>query len=189
MKSKRSLRKEYQDKRERLSEDNIHKLSLDIANNILKLDIWSFKNFHLFLPIENKKEVQTEYIMQVLQGRDKNIVLSRSDFKTMEMRHFLLTDQTVIRNNNYGIPEPEGDDFEVDPKQLDVIFVPLLAVDHNGSRIGYGKGFYDRFLNQCRPNALKIGVSFFEPLDEEILANQTDVSIDQLVTPYSVITF
>ncbi|PRP67439.1 5-formyltetrahydrofolate cyclo-ligase [Nonlabens agnitus] len=189
MKSKRSLRKEYQDKREQLTDDDIHKLSLDIANNILELDIWGYKNFHLFLPIENKKEVQTEYIMQVLQGRDKNIVLSRSDFKTMEMRHFLLTDQTVIKKNNYGIPEPEGDDFEVDPKQLDVIFVPLLAVDHNGSRIGYGKGFYDRFLHLCRPNALKIGVSFFEPLDEKIPIDQNDVSIDQLVTPNSVSVF
>ncbi len=189
MKSKKSLRKEYSIKREALEQEDIHSMSLDIANNALQLDIWNQRVFHLFLPIAGKKEVRTEYILQTLQGRDKNVVLSKSDFATMEMRHYLLTDQTVLKVNTYGIPEPSGSDFEVDPQQLDVVFIPLLAVDKKGTRVGYGKGFYDRFLQKCRPSTIKVGVSFFEPLDFVIEASETDIPLDQLVTPIRTYVF
>ncbi len=189
MKDKKNLRKEYIAKRDLLSDEDIHSLSLDIANNVLKLDIWSQRVFHLFLPMVGKKEIQTEYIMQLLQGRDKNIVLSKSNFSTMEMKHYLLTDQTVLKVNSFGIPEPSGSEFEVDPQQLDVVFIPLLAVDKKGNRIGYGKGFYDRFLQKCRPSTVKIGISFFEPLDFVIEVEETDVPLNQLVTPKNVFSF
>ena len=183
MKDKKSLRDEYRMKREALSNDQLHSLSIDIANQVLRLDIWSNKLFHLFLPIEDKNEVRTEYIMQILQGRDKNIVVSRSNFKTRELQHFLVTDQTVYKLNHYGIPEPVGNDFEVSPHQLDVVFIPLLAADHMGTRIGYGMGIYDRFLSQCREDVIKIGISYFEPLDHEIKSSFNDVPLNMLVTP------
>lgn len=186
MKDKKSLRKEFQLKRDALSDDDIHSLSLDIANNLLNLNIWDQRVFHLFLPIAGKKEVCTEYIMQILQGKDKNIVLPKSDFNTMELKHYLLTDQTVLKVNEYGIPEPVGSSFEVEPKQLDVVFIPLLAVDKKGTRVGYGKGFYDRFLKECRSNTIKIGVSFFEPLDYVIAPDQFDIPLNQLVTPKNI---
>jgi len=189
MKDKKSLRKEFQAKRDELTDDEVHSLSLDISNNLLKLDIWSQRVFHLFLPINGKKEVRTEYIMQILQGRDKNIVLSKSDFKSLELKHFLLTDQTVLRVNEYGIPEPQGSEFEVEPNQLDVVFIPLLAIDKKGTRVGYGKGFYDRFLKECRPNTIKVGISFFEPLQFVIETSENDVSLDRLVTPKGIFTF
>jgi 5-formyltetrahydrofolate cyclo-ligase len=189
MKDKKSLRKEHEAKRALLSDDEVHTLSIQIANNVLKLDVWSERLFHLFLPIHSKREVRTEYILQVIQGRDKNVAISRSDFETMELRHFLLTDQTVIKVNQYGIPEPQGDEFEVKAKDLDVVFIPLLAVDKYGNRVGYGKGFYDRFLAQCRPDTIKVGISFFEPLQFTIQSNENDVALDQLVTPNGVIKF
>ena len=100
-----------------------------------------------------------------------------------------MTDQTVIKVNTYGIPEPEGNQFEVSPKDIDVVFVPLLAIDKNGNRVGYGKGFYDRFLSQCRPDIVKVGVSLFEPTDLEIPKDPSDVSMNQLVTPSGIISF
>ncbi|BAO54486.1 5-formyltetrahydrofolate cyclo-ligase [Nonlabens marinus S1-08] len=172
-----------------MSNEEVHGLSLQIANNVLKLDIWDQSLFHLFLPIQTKNEVRTEYILQVIQGRDKNVALSRSDFETFELRHFLLTDQTTIKVNEYGIPEPKGDDFEIKDEDLDVVFIPLLAVDKYGNRIGYGKGFYDRFLAKCRPNTIKVGISFFEPLNFTITTNDTDMPLDQLVTPKGVVKF
>ena len=75
------------------------------------------------------------------------------------------------------------------PKKIDVVFVPLLAFDSKGHRVGYGKGFYDRFLNECRKDVITVGLSFFEAEDEFIEANETDVPLDYCVTPLKVYSF
>ena len=77
--------------------------------------------------------------------------------------------------NKYGIPEPVGG-TEMMPAEIELIIVPLLVFDINGNRVGYGKGYYDRFLKSCSENALKVGVSFFEPV--EILFRSVSRQID-----------
>ena len=185
---KKELRKKYKTLRKNLSEDTIEEWSLKIANQLIRLDIWQHSFYHLFLPIESQKEVNTEYVLQVLAGKDKNIVLSKSDFSTREMTHFLLTDNTTIKKNAYDIPEPI-DGLEVPVSKIDVVFVPLLAFDEKGNRVGYGKGFYDKFLAECKPEILKIGVSFFEP--ENIIPDvlNTDIQLDLCITPTKVYNF
>ena len=103
------------------------------------------------------------------------------------MTHFLLTDSLVLNTNAWGIPEPQGG-IEIDPQQLDVIFIPLLAFDIKGNRLGYGKGFYDRFLSNCKPQALKIGLSLFEA-ESSIPQEKTDVMLTHCVTPDKTYTF
>ena len=187
MKSKSELRKEFKQRRSLLSIENVDQASLDIANKCLELKIRECQTFHLYLTIEEQKEVQTDYILHILQGKDKNVVISRSDFENCSMSHYLLTDQTTLVKNQYGIPEPAGDGLiSISEHQIDVVFVPLLAVDRFGNRIGYGKGFYDRFLSKCKPETIKVGLSFFEPLQDQILANENDVRLDYLVTPHNV---
>ena len=185
---KKEVRYKYKELRQNLSEDTIEEWSLQIANQLIRLDIWQHSFYHLFLPIESQKEINTEYILQVLAGKDKNIVLSRSDFLTREMTHFLLTDNTTIKKNAYDIPEPI-DGLEVPVSKIDVVFVPLLAFDEKGNRVGYGKGFYDKFLAECKPEILKIGVSFFE--SEKVISDvlNTDIQLDLCVTPTKVYNF
>jgi 5-formyltetrahydrofolate cyclo-ligase len=185
---KKELRQKYKELRKQLSENEIEEWSLQIANQLIRLDIWQHSFYHLFLPIESQKEVNTEYILQVLAGKDKNIVLSKSDFSTREMTHFLLTDNTTIKKNEYDIPEPI-DGLEVPVSKIDVVFVPLLAFDEKGNRVGYGKGFYDKFLAACKPEILKIGVSFFE--SENVISDvlNTDIQLDFCVTPTKVYNF
>ncbi len=179
--TKRELRIKYKYLRSLLSDDEIAELSLSISNNILELPIWEHSCFHIFLPIVSQNEVDTEYILHVLAGKDKNIVVSKSDFTTREMQHFLLTDATKLVVNEYGIPEPVNG-IEVASENLDVVFVPLLAFDLDGNRVGYGKGFYDRFLTQC-PKAIKVGLSFYEaePFCSDVF--ESDVKLDYCVTP------
>lgn len=186
--NKTELRKKYKGKREKLTEQEIEKKSLAIANQLVQMDIWHKTYYHLFLPIEEKKEVNTEYILNILQAKDKEIVLSKSDFTTREMLHFLLTDNTKIKKNEYNIPEPING-LPVPNEMIDVAFVPLLAYDKQGNRVGYGKGFYDKFLSQCKPDVIKIGLSFFEP--EDLIENvfETDVKLDYCVTSERVICF
>lgn len=185
---KKELRQKYKNLRKELTSEEIQNMSLAIANNCLSLPVWNKTYFHLFLPIEDHKEINTEYILQILSGRDKEIIVSRSDFETKKMTHFLLTDTTRLKKNSYGIPEPvEG--IEVPSDKIDVVFVPLLAYDKKGHRVGYGKGFYDRFLSECKAGILKIGLSFFEP--EETIADvfENDIRLDFCVTPFGISEF
>ncbi|OOG73390.1 5-formyltetrahydrofolate cyclo-ligase [Flavobacterium sp. A45] len=185
---KKELRQKYKVLRQNITTTEIETLSLAIANEILKLPIWNKTYFHVFLPIEEQKEVNTEFILHLLSGKDKEIVISKSDFATREMTHFLLTDNTRIQKNEYNIPEPV-DGLEVPAKKIDVVFVPLLAYDQKGNRVGYGKGFYDKFLSQCKPETIKIGLSFFEP--EEMIEDvfESDVLLDYCVCPNEVYEF
>ena len=185
---KKELRTKYKALRNQLSEDDLEEMSLAIANKVLALPIWEKTYFHIFLPIAEQKEVNTEYILHLLSGKDKEIIISKSDFETREMIHFLLTDNTKIKKNEYNIPEPV-DGLEVPTKKIDVVFVPLLAFDKAGHRAGYGKGFYDKFLKDCKPEIIKIGLSFFEAeeLIEDVFEN--DVKLDYCVTPNRVYEF
>lgn len=186
--NKKELRLKYKALRNQLSENDLEEMSLAIANKVLTLPIWEKTYFHIFLPITEHNEVNTEYILHLLSGKDKEIVISKSDFQTREMTHFLLTDNTKIKKNEYNIPEPV-DGLEVPVSKIDVVFVPLLAFDNTGHRAGYGKGFYDKFLLECKLETIKIGLSFFEAEEniEDVFEN--DVKLDYCVTPNAVYQF
>jgi 5-formyltetrahydrofolate cyclo-ligase len=180
--TKNELRSQYKALRKNLSEAEIEEKSLAIANGVLALDIWDKTYFHVFLPIEEQKEVNTEFLLHLLSGKDKEIVISKSDFSTRKMTHFLLTDNTKIKKNEYNIPEPV-DGIEVPSSKIQVVFVPLLAFDTLGNRVGYGKGFYDQFLSECQPETIKIGLSFFEAENSIIDIFEKDVRLDFCITP------
>ncbi|RXR20844.1 5-formyltetrahydrofolate cyclo-ligase [Flavobacterium amnicola] len=185
---KADLRTKYKALRKPLTFDEIMNDSLAIANNCLYLPVWDKTYFHLFLPIEAQKEVNTEFLLQILAGRDKEVVVSKSDFETGSMTHYLLTDNTKLKVNNYGIPEPV-DGLEVPAHKIDVVFVPLLAYDKKGNRVGYGKGFYDRFLSECKPDVIKIGLSYFDPEERISDLTEHDVKLNFCVTPEGEIQF
>ena len=186
--NKTALRQKYKALRNSLSENEIEEMSLAVANKILTLPIWEKTYFHIFLPITEHHEVNTEFILHLLSGKNKEIIISKSDFDTKKMTHFLLTDNTKIKKNKYNIPEPV-DGIIVQSNKIDVVFVPLLAFDKKGHRVGYGKGFYDKFLSECKPDVIKIGLSFFEP--EELITDvfEGDVKLDYCVTPNEVHSF
>jgi 5-formyltetrahydrofolate cyclo-ligase len=186
--SKKDLRLKYFDLRNRLKAFEIDEKSLAVSNQILKLDIWNKTYFHVFLSIDTQKEVNTEYILHVLHGKDKEILLSRSDFDSREMTHFLLTENTKIKKNKYNIPEPM-DGIIVPVDKIEVVFVPLLAFDKFGNRVGYGKGFYDVFLSKCKPETIKIGLSFFESEEKILDIKENDIKLDYCINPSKIYKF
>jgi 5-formyltetrahydrofolate cyclo-ligase len=186
--TKSEIRKKYKSLRKSLSESEIDNRSLAISNELLKLSIWGKSFYHIFLTIEEQKEVNTEYILNILSGKDKNIVISRSNFEDYSMSHFLLSDSTKLKKNKYNIPEPI-DGIEISISKIDVVFVPLLAFDINGNRVGYGKVFYDRFLEACKSDTIKIGLSFFEAETESIDTSRNDIKLDYGITPAKIYKF
>ncbi len=187
MDDKKTVRLKYKKFRETLSEESIEDMSLEIANQALKLPIWEKTYYHIFLPISEKKEINTEYLLHILQGKDKSVVVSKSDFKSIEMKQFLLQENTVLKISEYGIPEPVSG-IEILPQNIEVVFVPLLAFDLKGHRIGYGKGFYDRFLKNCSPETIFVGLSFFDP-EPQIFSESTDIQLHFCITPKKTYKF
>lgn len=187
---KKEARILYKAKRAELSFDEIEEQSIAIANQLLKLKSDQFwdKNlyYHLFLSIEEQREINTEHILNILFAKDKEIVVAKSDFETREMINYLLTENTRIKKNEYNIPEPI-DGIEVLHKKIDVVFIPLLAYDKSGNRVGYGKGFYDRLLKKT--DCIKIGLSFFDPLDKIEDTNEKDIPLNFCITPNTIHSF
>ena len=187
MNNKAALRKEYRKQRDLLSEDEIAQASIDISNRCLALDIWGHAVYHLFLTAEKNNEVDTSYLLSILQGKDKSSVIPKMA-KDFSLEHYLLTDQTPLKENSWGIPEPLSG-IAISPQQVEVVFVPLLVFDKQGQRVGYGRGYYDRFLAQCNASTVKVGLSFFDPISkiDEVYSN--DIALDYAVTPREVYSF
>ncbi len=185
---KKELRRKYKELRQLLAPEEVETKSLAIANALLRMDIWNKTYYHLFLSITENKEVDTEFILQILAGKDKEIVISKCDFDTLGMTHYLLTDNTKIKKNSFNVPEPV-DGIEVPVPKIDVVFVPLLAFDKHGNRVGYGKGFYDNFLRLCKPETIKIGISFFPPEEKIDDVSENDVKLDFCVTDEVIFEF
>ena len=184
--NKIEARKKYFKLREKLDNEQLVSKSISIANNALNLPIWGFNFFHIFLSIQNKVEVDTTPIINILIGKDKEILISKSDFNNLSMKSYIFNEETLLKKNKYGIPEPiNGKEFK---ENIDVIFIPLLAYDKKGNRVGYGKGFYDRFLSTQKNNIIKVGLSFFGP-EETVEKKEFDQSLDYCVTPEKVFSF
>ena len=184
---KTELRTEYRERRNLLPHSALSNKSSKIANRLLDMPIWHFFYYHIFLSIAKNKEVDTSFILPILQGKDKNVVVPRV-LKERSLEHYLLLDNTTITKNRLNIPEPVGG-IKIQETALDVVFVPLLAFDSHGHRVGYGQGYYDVFLKKCRPDVIKVGLSFFEA--EEAISDITkdDVALNYCVTPDKIYSF
>lgn len=185
---KKEIRLRYKELRSKLSTEQLQTMSRQIADQSLHLPIWKAQYYHLFLPIVSQKEVNTSFLFSRLQEKNKKIVVSKSHFETLSLEHFLWSDSTKISENTYGIPEPQGGVI-VQETQIEVVFVPMLAYDKKGNRVGYGKGFYDRFLAKCPTKTIKVGLSFFPPTETLIKTASNDIALDYAITPNRIHRF
>lgn len=179
---KAALRDKYKEMRMKLAPGELNALSEQIVENALKNFQLSEKMTSIFLPIERHKEVNTYHLLERIISFGGNVAVPKTNFETMEMKHYLYENSDQLSINEKGIPEPKKGRL-VAADRFDYVFVPLLAVDKNGNRVGYGKGFYDRFLRKCSPNCQFIGLHFFELEDKIEDTLPSDVRLNALVTP------
>lgn len=186
--TKQEIRAQAKLFRETINTAQLEQASVLIANQLLRLPIWEKQHFHVFLSIERLKELDTEPILASLMGKNKYIYISKTNLDTYQMTPVVLDETTRIELNPWGIPEPINGQ-EIDPKLLDLIFVPMVGFDLQGNRVGYGKGFYDRFLERTRPDALKVGLCLFPPVDQITDTATFDIKMNVVVTPDGVWKF
>ncbi len=189
--TKADLRKIYLAKQKQLSPEQRAKKSLAITEQFFqRFDLANINFLHCFLPIEKFNEIDTSFIFEQLWQSFPQVttVVPRVDAKTLEMNSLLYKRETKLTENLWNIREPLHDKF-VETAKIDVVLVPLLCFDAEGFRVGYGKGFYDRFLKNCRADCLKIGLSYFAPVVKIMDTNEFDVTPDYCVTPKKIYDF
>jgi 5-formyltetrahydrofolate cyclo-ligase len=188
---KAGLRKEMLQKRLGYQATDIADKSQQIAANFFAgFNLDNIQAIHIFLPIQLKNEVDTWPIIRKLHTDFPHIqvVASVSDLQELTLTHHWLLPETELVQNKWGIPEPQGAET-VAIEKIDIVLVPLLAFDAQGHRVGYGKGFYDRFLHLCRPDTIKVGLSLEEPVARIADIHAGDTPLDYVVTPTRIYQF
>jgi 5-formyltetrahydrofolate cyclo-ligase len=186
---KSKLRKSHLARQRALSPVERDAMSTQIANNFFAgFDLTQVNLLHCFVPIEKFNEIDTSYIFHGIWKQFPQIqtVVPRVDFDRGEMDSVRYTAETELEQNRWNIHEPSHDE-SVEAELIDMVLTPGLAYDRSGHRIGYGKGFYDRFLDLCRPDCVKVGLSYFEPVGEIEDTHEGDVRLDHIVTPEHVL--
>jgi 5-formyltetrahydrofolate cyclo-ligase len=188
---KSELRVIYLEKQRSLSGTEIMEKSRKIADAFF--DNFTLENIqflHVFLPIEKNREIETSFIVNRVWNNfpQTQTIVSRVNFQSMTLENLQFNSKTKLARNRWHILEPtESELFEIE--KIDAILIPLLCFDERGFRVGYGKGFYDKFLSQCRPDCSKIGLSYFAPIAEISDAQNFDVRLDFCITPQKVWKF
>lgn len=185
--SKHNLRQDAKTKRKLLSADEIEYRSIQIAKQVSTHFSFRDKRISCFLSMSSQREVLTEQLFKHLECNNQLFVpVTNIKEGTMIQVPYSLGD--ALEFNAYQIPEPRTTLLPIVPTDLDVVFIPLLQADIQGNRLGYGKGFYDRYLTLCRPDVIKIGLNFFDPLPS-IPTEETDIPLDYLITPKRIYEF
>jgi 5-formyltetrahydrofolate cyclo-ligase len=183
--TKDELRPVYLSKRIALTDIEYNTLNAQLCERFFNsINLSVIETLHVFLPIMAKREPNTWLIINRLQQEFKNIKIVIPKVNDSELVHVAYENRAQLKTNIWGIEEPMYG-LEIEPLTIDLVIVPLLITDILGNRIGYGKGFYDRFLSQCRPDCKKIGLSFFEPVDKINDILPTDHKINECITPKS----
>jgi len=177
-------------KRCQLSKVDEESLNHELLSQFQKIELTKVSYLHVFLPIQKYHEADTYPIINYVREFFPKIILvvSRSNFSDYSMQHYIFDHQTVFETNEWGIPEPVSG-VEVSASVIDFILVPLLAFDVDGYRVGYGKGFYDRFFALCAPETQRVGLSFFDPIERISDRNEHDVVLTKAITPNRIYSF
>lgn len=186
--NKVELKKQFLELRAVMSPAEAEALSVRISERFFEeVDLGDVRNFNTYINIPKFNEMDTSLIYTRVWREFPAITVSvpRVDHATGEMDIIAFTPETELTPGRWGIPQPAAGEA-IEPKSIDLVIVPLLCFDRRLHRVGYGKGFYDRFLKQCRPDCGKVGLSYFPPVAEIGDVHAGDVALDMCITPDGV---
>ncbi len=185
---KKELRKIFRERRSALNAIEREKMHDLILIQFQRLPIEIPTIIMTYAAFEN--EFDPQIIIDYCNFKQPNQIISMPvvSARNNEMKSILVDDDTIFSLNQYGIPEPEGEN-ELQPNKLEMVLIPLLAFDKKGNRVGYGKGYYDRFLKKCNADVIKVGFSYFNHCDHITDINEHDIPLDHCITPTTIYSF
>lgn len=165
-----------------MSTDEVFEMSLKAEKNLVESEIYKKSDvIMLYYPLG--KETDTSYIFKSILKDDKKAVYPVTNEITNEIKAVLVDDKTEFLRGAYSIFEPQGK--EIDKNEIDMVIVPGIAFDKTGNRIGFGKGCYDKFLEDIK--ALKIGFCYDFQIESVIDADSYDIKMDYIVSECDII--
>jgi len=186
---KGELRKLWLARRRELSAEEIAFASARIADTFFEnFSLDAVRCIHTFLPIAKFAEIDTMQIYERIwrEFPEISVVVPRLNEETGEMDAYAFTPDSKLAVNRWGISEPmEG--AAISPGEIDLVLVPGLCFDRRGHRVGFGKGFYDRFLMTVRGDCQTVGLSQFEPVETIDDLHAGDVPVNAIVTPRGLV--
>ncbi len=185
---KSEIRSVFKARRNSLSQEEVDLFSKNCFDHLLNKFNFENKNIGIFFPIKKFNEPNTFLFFDSLKIRNSNVYAPKSDFIKNEMDFYLIKSIMDLHVNDYGIPEPQSKN-KTKIKSLDFILVPLLAINKSGFRVGYGKGFYDKFLMNFTGNPITIGVNLISDFVEIENIDSNDIPLDYFVSPIGVVCF
>jgi 5-formyltetrahydrofolate cyclo-ligase len=190
MQTKQELRKFFREQRAMLLDDQLEKLSCGILENFKSFFSAGplYRHVHVFISMPKQRELDTSPIIQFLWEQQCTLYTSQMNYKDdcMDTVHLEANAEVLVDHN--GIPYPKNSGI-ISPEKIQLVLVPLLAVDKKGNRLGYGKGYYDKFFAQVAGLKMyKIGISLFSPI-ESIPAELHDVPLDACIHPDGLTLF
>jgi 5-formyltetrahydrofolate cyclo-ligase len=187
---KKEIRKQFREKRAAMPASERMKADDLILIRFQAIEFPFLSNALSYYPVEEKQEINSFIITDFLHFKNPSLQVAYPRMNTADnnMEALICHPDTAFHTNGYGITEPVGGEILL-PSEIELVIVPLLAFDLQGTRVGYGKGYYDRFLKDCDPGCLKVGLSYFEPLERIDDADDFDVPLDLCITPQQVYVF
>lgn len=187
--TKAEARKIYLEKRLALTDAAYQQLNFQLYQQFFThIDLSFIRCLHIFLPIESKREPDTWPIIDRIRREFPHVRLSIPKVAGDQLENINFEGLHQLKKNKWGIFEPQQG-VPTPVEKIDMVIVPLLAVDVQGHRVGYGKGFYDRFLASCRPDCQRIGVSCEEPCEALEDINNNDIRLTHCLTAMDLLCF
>ena len=168
-----------------MSEKEYSMLSHNLYEKFIShFDMESINVLHTYLPLRKNKEPDTWLLIDWIGIKfpEVKISLPRINYETKEIESVYFDDRFQLEVNRWGLEEPLTG-ILTSPHDIDIIIVPLLAFDLQGNRVGYGKGYYDKFLATCRADCKRVGLSFFEPVEDISGMEDHDIPLNYCITP------
>lgn len=181
---KKELRGHFLDKRRALTRAQIEALSESISKKLIALSEFERADTVLFFyPTRNEPELFVAINEALTRGKDVAFPISRPDTLTLDFR--LISDLGELNEGTYKIYEPSDSAPLPTVTERTLCVVPALSYDKKGFRLGYGKGYYDRFLPTFKGTS--VGIAFDEFISSDLPALPTDIPVDILITQTGVL--
>lgn len=186
--NKKEIRLKYKQLRSSLPEDKRFELQKSLLLQFNNLNLANIKVLHHYLAVKEQYEIPVDKMIDTIKKNSVDLIQAVPVMKQDDMISVIYKENTPLKKNEWGIEEPL-EQHQIDEKLIDFVLVPLLAFDNKGNRVGYGKGCYDRFLTRCRKDVIKVGISFFPPVERIDDTDKFDIPLSFCITPDRIYEF